>query len=134
MVDDLFIIPTRFYDSRAFSSLCLKARFTSGRPVFSIAASMIDCSISSCSVMEEKKPLKLFICRGSFLIPFAAVGGAAALMAQCVASLEVIAWDDLGPESVKRLTVRELPLVVAVDCYGEDAFAKGQKAYLDSLK
>ena len=65
---------------------------------------------------------------------FAAVGGAAALMAQCVASLEVIAWDDLGPESVKRLTVRELPLVVAVDCYGEDAFAKGQKAYLDSLK
>ena len=65
---------------------------------------------------------------------FAAVGGAAALMAQCVTSLEVIAWDDLGPESVKRLTVRELPLVVAVDCYGEDAFAKGQKAYLDSLK
>lgn len=65
---------------------------------------------------------------------FAAVGGAAALMAQCVTSLEVIAWDDLGPESVKRLTVWELPLVVAVDCYGEDAFSKGQKAYLDSVK
>ena len=64
---------------------------------------------------------------------FAAVGGAAALMAQCVTSLEVIAWDDLGPESVKRLTVKELPLVVAVDCWGQDAFALGQQAYRDSL-
>lgn len=61
---------------------------------------------------------------------FAAVGGAAALMAQCVTACEVIAWDDLGPESVKRLTLRELPLIVAADCYGEDAFSKGQQAYL----
>ena len=65
---------------------------------------------------------------------FAAVGGAAALMAQCVTSLEVIAWDDLGPESVKRLTVKKLPLVVAVDCYGQDAFALGQQAYNVSKK
>lgn len=61
---------------------------------------------------------------------FAAVGGAAALMAQCVTSLEVICWDDLGPESVKRLTLRDLPLVVAIDAYGEDAFRKGQEEYL----
>ena len=60
---------------------------------------------------------------------FAAVGGAAALMAECVTACEVIAWDDLGPESVKRLTLKELPLVVAVDCYGQDAFALGQAAY-----
>lgn len=60
---------------------------------------------------------------------FAAVGGAAALIASCVTSLEVIAWDDLGPESVKKLTLKDLPLVVAVDAYGEDAFWKGQQAY-----
>ena len=62
---------------------------------------------------------------------FAAVGGAAALMAECVTSLEVICWDDLGPESVKRLTLEDLPLVVAADCYGQDAFTLGQKAYLE---
>ena len=62
---------------------------------------------------------------------FAAVGGAAALMAECVTSLEVICWDDLGPESVKRLTLKDLPLVVAADCYGQDAFTLGQKAYLE---
>ena len=62
---------------------------------------------------------------------FAAVGGAAALMAECVTSLEVVCWDDLGPESVKRLTLEDLPLVVAADCYGQDAFTLGQKAYLE---
>ena len=65
---------------------------------------------------------------------FAAVGGAAALMAQCVTGCEVIAWDDLGPESVKRLTLRDLPLIVAADAYGADAFAQGQQAYLQSVE
>lgn len=64
---------------------------------------------------------------------FAAIGGAAALMAQCVTSCEVIAWDDLGPESVKRLTLCDLPLVVAADAYGMDAFSQGQAAYLASV-
>ena len=61
---------------------------------------------------------------------FAAIGGAAALMASCVTSCEVIAYDDLGPESIKLLTLQELPLVVAVDAQGGDAFAQGQAAYL----
>ena len=61
-----------------------------------------------------------------------AIGGAAALGARCVKSLEVIAWDDLGPESVKRLEVEKLPLIVACDCYGGDAFQEGQAAYLAS--
>lgn len=65
---------------------------------------------------------------------FAAVGGAAALMAACVTSCEVIAWDDLGPESVKRLTLKELPLVVAADAYGKDAFTLGQAEYLRSIE
>ena len=65
---------------------------------------------------------------------FAAIGGAAALMAQCVTSCEVIAWDDLGPESVKRLVLRDLPLVVAADAYGNDAFVLGQAAYAKSLE
>lgn len=64
---------------------------------------------------------------------FAAIGGAAALMAQCVTACEVVAWEDLGPESVKRLTLRDLPLVVAADAYGADAFTLGQAAYLASL-
>lgn len=61
---------------------------------------------------------------------FAAVGGAAALMASCVTDCQVIAWEDLGTESVKRLTLQDLPLVVAADAYGQDAFTLGQAEYL----
>ena len=65
---------------------------------------------------------------------FAAVGGAAALMASCVTDLQVICWDDLGPESVKQLTLHELPLIVAIDAQGNDAFMQGQAEYLSAIR
>lgn len=61
---------------------------------------------------------------------FAAIGGCAAYMAACVESCEVLAYDDLGTESIKRLVVRNLPLTVAVDCHGGDAYEQGRAAYL----
>ena len=61
---------------------------------------------------------------------FAAAGGAAALMASCVKSLEVVAYDDLGPESIKRLVLEDLPLIVAADCYGNDFYRIGQEQFL----
>lgn len=64
---------------------------------------------------------------------FAAVGGAAALGAMCVKSLEVIAYDDLGPESVKKLEVEDLPLVVAVDSDGNDYYKIGIEKYLNEI-
>lgn len=51
-----------------------------------------------------------------------AIGGAGALAAQCIESCEVIAFDDLGCESVKRLLFREFPLIVAIDCSGGNLF------------
>ena len=50
-------------------------------------------------------------------------------MAACVEKLEVVAYDDLGTESVKRLTVRDLPLTVALDSRGGDAYAMGAARY-----
>ena len=60
---------------------------------------------------------------------FAAVGGAGALIARCIQTAEVIAFDDLGCESVKRMTVRDLPLTVAIDSLGNDLFQLGREAY-----
>lgn len=60
---------------------------------------------------------------------FAAIGGCAAYMAACIESLEVVAYDDLGPESIKRLTVRNLPLTVAIDAQGADAYELGRERY-----
>jgi fumarate hydratase subunit beta len=51
-----------------------------------------------------------------------AIGGSGAYLGQCVQSSEVIAYDDLGAESIKRLVVKDLPLIVGYDTYGEDAY------------
>ena len=57
-------------------------------------------------------------------IYFAAICGAAALMSQCVKEAEVIAFNDLGTEAIRRLRVENLPLVVAVDSKGADIYLK----------
>ncbi|MDE6281807.1 MAG: fumarate hydratase C-terminal domain-containing protein, partial [Oscillospiraceae bacterium] len=60
---------------------------------------------------------------------FAAVGGAGALIARCIETAEVIAFDDLGCESIKRMTVKDLPLTVAIDSRGNDLFRQGREEY-----
>lgn len=64
---------------------------------------------------------------------FAAAGGAGALLARCVESAQLVAYPELGPEAVRRLTVRDMPLVVALDSAGGDLYRSGPAAYLDSL-
>lgn len=58
-----------------------------------------------------------------------AVGGAGALACNCIKSCEVIAFEDLGCESVKKLYVEDFPLIVADDCYGGDIFSRGRQEY-----
>lgn len=55
---------------------------------------------------------------------FCAIGGAGALASKCITECEVIAYEDLGCESVKRLTFKEFPLTVAIDCHGGNLFQK----------
>jgi len=64
---------------------------------------------------------------------FVALAGCAAYMAACVKRVEVLAYDDLGTESIKRLTVENLPLTVAIDTHGNDFYQIGQSRYLASL-
>lgn len=58
-----------------------------------------------------------------------AVGGAGALACNCIKSCEVIAFEDLGCESVKRLYVERFPLIVADDSFGGDIFSEGRAKY-----
>jgi len=52
----------------------------------------------------------------------AAIGGAGALIARCVRKAAIVAYDDLGPEAVRRLTVERLPVIVVNDVYGNDLY------------
>ncbi len=49
---------------------------------------------------------------------FAAVGGAGALLSKCITASEVIAYDDLGTEAVRKLEIRDFPVIVVMDCQG----------------
>ncbi len=53
-----------------------------------------------------------------------AVGGAGALACKCITSCEVIAFDDLGCESIKKLEFKDFPLIAAIDCHGGNLFKK----------
>ena len=55
-------------------------------------------------------------------IYFAAVGGAGALLSKCIKASEVIAYDDLGPEAIRKLTVENLPVIVVIDSDGRNLY------------
>lgn len=60
---------------------------------------------------------------------FGAIGGAGALLAQCITGVELIAYEDLGTEAIRRLEVRDFPALVINDCYGGDAYAEGRERW-----
>lgn len=63
-------------------------------------------------------------------IYFGAIGGAAALIAKSIVKSEVIAYDDLGSEAIRRLEVKDMPIVVIIDSEGNNLYEVGQKDYL----
>lgn len=60
---------------------------------------------------------------------FAAIGGAAALIANQIKKAEVIAYEDLGPEAIRRIEVENFPVVVVNDVHGNDLYREGRKQY-----
>ncbi len=57
------------------------------------------------------------------------IAGAGALLARCIKQTEVVAYDDLGTEAIRRLTVENFPVIVANDIYGEDLFEQAKAKY-----
>ncbi len=60
---------------------------------------------------------------------FAAIGGAGALMAQAIKKADIVAYEDLGPEAIRRLEVEEFPVIVVNDVRGNDLYEEGVKKY-----
>lgn len=61
---------------------------------------------------------------------FCAIGGAGAVASKCITECEVIAFEDLGCESVKRLIFNEFPLIVSIDCHGNSLFDVGDNKWI----
>ena len=64
---------------------------------------------------------------------FGAIGGCGALLSQCIKKAEVIAYDDLGAEAIRRLEVESFPVVVIIDSEGNNLYETGREAYLKTV-
>ena len=94
---------------------------TSGR-MDSFSPRMLDLGLS-CMIGKgpRSKEVCAAICRNG-AVYLCALGGAGALAAKCITACEVIAFEDLGCESVKQLEFKDFPLIVGIDCSGGNLF------------
>ena len=63
---------------------------------------------------------------------FGAIGGCGALLSKCIKKAEVIAYEDLGAEAIRRLEVEDFPVIVIIDSEGNNLYESGREAYLAS--
>ena len=82
---------------------------------------MIGKGMRSDAVKEAMKKYKA--------VYFAATGGAGALLAKRVKKAEIVAYEDLGPEAIRRLEIDDLPVIVVNDVRGNDLYIEGEKKY-----
>jgi len=65
---------------------------------------------------------------------FGAIGGAAALIGKSIVKSEIIAYEDLGAEAIRKMEVKDMPLVVIIDSKGNNLYKIGQEDYLNSVR
>lgn len=86
------------------------------------APALFEAGVTACIGKGKRSPAVVEACRATGSVYFAAVGGIAALLARHVTASDLVAWDDLGTEALRRLTVDKLPVYVAVDAAGRDLY------------
>ena len=64
---------------------------------------------------------------------FGAIGGCGALLSRCIKKAEIIAYEDLGAEAIRRLEVEDFPAIVIIDSEGNNLYEMGRKAYLEQV-
>ncbi len=92
---------------------------------------MLDMGLSAMIGKGERSEAVCEAIERNGAVYFCAIGGAGALACKCITECEVIAFEDLGCESVKRLTFDKFPLIVAIDCAGGNLFKTGRAEYAE---
>ena len=83
---------------------------------------MLDAGLKGMVGKGKRSPEVIESIKRNHAVYFAAVGGAGALLAQCIKEAEVVAYDDLGTEAIRRLYIEELPVIVVIDKDGNNLY------------
>ena len=97
---------------------------TSGRMDAYSPRLLHDCALRGMIGKGERSAAVADAMKQCGAVYFAATGGAGALIARCIKEAEVIAFEDLGPEALRRLTVKDFPLIVAMDAHGGNLYER----------
>ena len=76
---------------------------------------------------RSKAVMDAIVCNGA--VYFAAVGGAGAILSKCILSSEIVAYEDLGTEAVRRLAIQDFPVVVVMDALGNNLYETAVKEF-----
>ncbi|MDO4501547.1 MAG: FumA C-terminus/TtdB family hydratase beta subunit [Coriobacteriia bacterium] len=94
---------------------------TASRMDFATPAVM-DAGVAAVMGKGKRSQEVIDACKRNGSVYFACVGGIAALLAKCVTSSELVAWEDLGTEALRRIQLEDFPVFVAVDTQGGDLY------------
>lgn len=77
----------------------------------------------------KRSPAVIDAIKRNSAVYLAAIGGAGALLSKCITASEIVAYDDLGTEAIRKLTVKELPAIVVIDSEGNNLYETSIKEY-----
>ena len=83
---------------------------------------MLDAGLKGMVGKGKRSPEVIDAMKRNHAVYFAAVGGAGALLSQCIKKAEVVAYEDLGTEAIRRLYIENLPVIVVIDRDGNNLY------------
>lgn len=98
------------------------------------APALLDIGLKGMIGKGKRSPEVIESMKKNGAVYFGAIGGAGALLAKCIKKAEVIAYEDLGAEAIRRLEVEDLPAVVIIDSEGNNLYEQGRADYLKSAE
>ena len=90
---------------------------------------MLDDGLKGMVGKGKRSPEVIEAMKRNHAVYFAAVGGAGALLSQCIKEAEVVAYDDLGTEAIRRLYIENLPVIVVIDKDGNNLYETASKKW-----
>ena len=97
--------------------------------VYKYTPRLLDLGMAAMIAKGKRSPEVVDAVVRNGAVYFAAVGGAGALLSKCITSSEVVAYDDLGTEAIRRLTVENFPAVVVIDSEGNNLYETAAEKY-----
>ncbi len=94
------------------------------------APALLDIGLKGMIGKGKRSPEVVESMKKNGAVYFGAIGGAGALLAKCIKKAEVVAYEDLGAEAIRRLEVEDLPAVVIIDSEGNNLYEQGRAEYL----